>query len=106
MAASSSWAEQRIYNELALLALEEANHPLAKEARIQFDNLASVSAPDVQHFDKLNGENMTSLISLSSNFDIQFNSAGAIVSLRKHNSTRNWVCSLPVDFFLSYLYVK
>ena len=31
--AASSWAEQRIYNALALAALEVAGHPLATAAR-------------------------------------------------------------------------
>ena len=40
MAAAASWSEQRIYNALALAALEEANHPLFAEAQAR-----SVAAP-------------------------------------------------------------
>ena len=48
--ASSTWAEQRFYNELAIRALEDANHPLAAPVRQSVDALANVHAPDLSDF--------------------------------------------------------
>eukprot|EP00051_Salpingoeca_urceolata_P030171 m.8335 g.8335 ORF g.8335 m.8335 type:complete len:1021 (+) comp3196_c0_seq1:59-3121(+) len=45
--ASATWAEQRIFNELAVRALEEDGHPIAEETRRRVDALGRVQAPDV-----------------------------------------------------------
>jgi hypothetical protein len=46
MDAASTWAEQRIYNELAVQALEYDGHPLAAEARARYSALLGATAPD------------------------------------------------------------
>lgn len=51
--ASSTWAEQRFYNELAVRALEYDDHVLAADVRRRVDALASVTAPDLTGFKQL-----------------------------------------------------
>ena len=47
MKAAQSWAEQRFFNELAVLALEESNHPLAAEARQALTTVERVNVPQL-----------------------------------------------------------
>jgi hypothetical protein len=46
MHAAASWAEQRFFNELAVLSLEEAGHSLAPAARAELDVIENVAVPD------------------------------------------------------------
>jgi len=51
MSAAASWAEQRFFNELAVRALEEKDHPLAARARAAVEVLETVKEPDMTGYD-------------------------------------------------------
>jgi hypothetical protein len=82
LAAASSWAEQRIFNALAVAALEEAGHPLAVDARRRYDAVsAKPGAPDVSKLDKL--ADPTSVLELmGGNVQVGFDATGAMTTLR------------------------
>eukprot|EP00041_Stephanoeca_diplocostata_P006264 m.79354 g.79354 ORF g.79354 m.79354 type:complete len:876 (+) comp16268_c0_seq5:68-2695(+) len=50
--AAATWAEQRVYNELAIKALEHAQHPLANSVRARVDALSNVVQPDLSAYTK------------------------------------------------------
>lgn len=51
--ASSTWAEQRFFNELAIRALEYANHPLAPSVRQRVSVFSNVQIPSLNGYTKL-----------------------------------------------------
>lgn len=53
MHAAASWAEQRFFNELAMLSLEEAAHPLATAMRSELDQIEKVAPPSLQGYTEL-----------------------------------------------------
>ena len=79
LAAASSWAEQRIYNELAVAALETAKHPLASEARRRYALISRVSAPDVSGMQK--SADPSSPVVLAGAVKMAFDATGAVVAL-------------------------
>lgn len=61
--ASSTWAEQRFFNELAIRALEYDKHPLATEVRRRVSAFSNVSAPNLSGYTCLqNPLQVTSII--------------------------------------------
>jgi hypothetical protein len=99
MSASSSWAEQRIYNALAVGALEEAGHPMAEEMRRRYDAVADVVVPDLLSSDiwmkfaaSSNNHTSDGTVAVPSKyFDIKFNSStGSIVGLKGVESNTEW----------------
>mmetsp|Transcript_31735 Transcript_31735/g.84485 ORF Transcript_31735/g.84485 Transcript_31735/m.84485 type:complete len:878 (-) Transcript_31735:121-2754(-) len=78
MKAAASWAEQRIFNELAALALEEASHPLAAAAREELNTVENVVAPDLSAFHEVAKD---AKVALAGGFAIAFRADGAIGAL-------------------------
>ena len=83
MNAASSWAEQRIYNALAVAALEEAGHPLASEMRRRYDSVATVTVPDFDSNRRWKAIEGTTMVE-GKYFNLTFDSnTGAIVGLQQ-----------------------
>ena len=82
MKAAESWAEQRIFNELAARALEtapSAPHPLAKAVREELSIVENVEEPDTSDLKEFPLQN---LVTFSSGTQIQLGSDGSLVMLR------------------------
>ena len=79
MKAAESWAEQRIFNELAARALETAPHPLAKVVREELSIVENVKEPDTSDLKELPLQN---IVTFSSGAQIQLGSDGSLVMLR------------------------
>ena len=79
MKAAESWAEQRIFNELAACALETAPHPLAKVVREELSIVENVKEPDTSDLKELPLQN---IVTFSSGAQIQLGSDGSLVMLR------------------------
>lgn len=77
--AAASWAEQRLFNELAARALEETSHPLAKEARDELNMIENVAAPDLSGYLVVTKE-MT--VNLDGGVRVAFRGDGAITTLQ------------------------
>eukprot|EP00927_Polykrikos_kofoidii_P039170 TRINITY_DN33602_c0_g1_i1.p1 TRINITY_DN33602_c0_g1~~TRINITY_DN33602_c0_g1_i1.p1 ORF type:complete len:915 (-),score=109.28 TRINITY_DN33602_c0_g1_i1:19-2763(-) len=76
--AAASWAEQRVFNELAVRALEETNHPLAAEVRRELAVIEHVQAPDLVGFDDVP---LDSVVTMESGLRIGFGTDGSITTL-------------------------
>eukprot|EP00438_Fugacium_kawagutii_P003880 Skav215229 [mRNA] locus=scaffold341:286500:288212:- [translate_table: standard] len=79
MKAAESWAEQRIFNELAACALEESpSHPLAPRVREELQIVENVQEP------VLTGKEipLESVVTFSSGTKIQLGSDGSLVMLQ------------------------
>ena len=79
--AASTWAEQRIFNELAVQALEHAAHPIAKDVRARVDALSNVRAPNLFGMTKIAAGSWTEPILLGG-VRVRFDVTGAISSLQ------------------------
>ena len=87
MKAAASWAEQRIFNELAARALEvsdvsevsDGSHPLAKLVREELNMVENVEEPQTT---KLKEIPLGSTVTFSSGTRIKLGSDGSIVSLQ------------------------
>ena len=85
--ASSSWAEQRIYNALAVAALEEANHPMAKEMRARYESIGKVAVPDLSTFHVLDGNQSIA----GKYFNLQFDVVtGSLIHVQGVDSKTKW----------------
>ena len=89
MKAAESWAEQRIFNELAVLALEETNHPLAPLVREELKIVEDVQEPSTEFLSELQELPLTGfsdaelpLVTFSSGTQIRLGFDGSIVMLR------------------------
>jgi len=76
--AAESWSEQRLFNELAVLALEEARHPLAPEVRRELEVLEHVSAPELTGFEPVA---LDALVHMNNGIQLGFSSDGAITTM-------------------------
>lgn len=56
MKAAESWAEQRLFNELAVRSLEESSHPLGPLAREELTMLEEVQEPSLEQLLEVSGE--------------------------------------------------
>jgi len=77
--AAASYAEQRLFNELAVRALEEANHPLSSIVRREVQQIEEVSIPDLLGFQELP---LDSLLFAKNSMKIGFRHDGAITTLQ------------------------
>lgn len=88
MKAAESWAEQRIFNELAVLALEETNHPLAPLVREELKIIEDVQEPSLDELAELQELPLTGsdaelpMVTFSSGTQIRLGFDGSIVMLR------------------------
>ena len=90
MDASSSWAEQRIYNALAVAALEEVHHPMAAEMRSRYESIANnVHVPDVS--DEKEWRVITDGHYNGPHFNMTFDTTtGSIIRLRGLDAETEW----------------
>lgn len=79
MKAAESWAEQRLFNELAVRSLEESSHPLGPLAREELTMLEEVQEPSLEQLLEVSGD---ALITFSSGTQMQLGADGSIVLLR------------------------
>ena len=98
--AASSWAEQRIYNALAVAALETANHPMAAEMRQRYEAVGKdVAPPDIS-----TGWQKSNSTAISGTyFDVTFDAhTGSIVGLKGKNSHTQWASAASPLSDLTY----
>ena len=77
--ASASWAEQRFFNTLALLTLEEASHPLAAAAREAVSELENVKPPQTSGMQSVP---LGSTVTTRSGARVAFGSDGSLIGLQ------------------------
>eukprot|EP00928_Gymnodinium_smaydae_P032832 TRINITY_DN23684_c0_g2_i1.p1 TRINITY_DN23684_c0_g2~~TRINITY_DN23684_c0_g2_i1.p1 ORF type:complete len:910 (+),score=102.38 TRINITY_DN23684_c0_g2_i1:52-2730(+) len=80
MRAAASWAEQRVFNELAVRALEEKEHPLASEARREVSVLENVEAPNLSTLTEVPLDSIVSF-SRPNGARVGFRADGALTTL-------------------------
>ena len=84
--AAASWSEQRIYNELAVQALEHARHPIAKEARRRVEALSHVGSIDTTGLNKVKlGEPV-----ILNYVRLEFSPSGQIIRLFDELTQKEW----------------
>lgn len=77
--ASISWAEQRFFNTLALLTLEEANHPLTAAAREAIHEVENVQPPTTSGMQSIP---LDSTVTTRSGARVGFGSDGSLINLQ------------------------
>lgn len=92
MNAASTWAEQRIYNELAVRALEHDNHPLAKQARARFDALLGPQAPSTAGYSPV-PQPTAPILFPTIGIQLQLDKTGGISSLKDTQAGIEWALS-------------
>jgi len=95
--AAASWAEQRLFNELAVRALEETGHPLAANVRKEVEIVENVVAPDLTGLVSLP---INAAVTTKEGFKIALRFDGAIASLQDANGV-DWASDVtPLGAFV------
>jgi len=97
MRAAASYAEQRLFNELAVRALEGVSHPLADEVRSEVNMVENVAAPELNN---LSVVPLDAKIFMKGGFHIGFRGDGAVNLLEAFGST--WAS--PAAPLAAYVY--
>ena len=84
--AAASWSEQRLYNELAVQALEHGKHAIAAEVRSRVDALSRVSATSTRGFRRC-GLNEPIFVN---SVRLEFGKGGEITSLYDEIAHTQW----------------
>jgi hypothetical protein len=93
--ACAAWAEQRNFNELAVLVLEEAGHPLAEAARAEVNLIEHVVAPDLANYTEMA---LGTIVQLAGGTEVGFGRDGAITHLQRGRD--NWASPIsPLGAF-------
>merc|ERR1719362_2146033 len=95
--AAASWAEQRVFNELAVLALEEKGHPLAAEVRWELAAIERVTIPEVRGLTKVGRDTE---ITLAGGVTIGIGGDGALTTLRSKSGVQWASAGQPMGAFV------
>ena len=98
MQAAASWAEQRFFNELAVLSLEEAGHSLAAAARAELDVIENVAAPDPMWYTEVPTTSTVTFADTST--VVELAPDGSIVKLS--DKTGEWASSSAPQALFTY----